>query len=1264
MDPKGNLYIADTSNHQIQKYSQDGHLITRWGTAGSNPGQFNLPKGLALDERGNVYVADTDNHRIQKFTANGKYLDQWGAQGQGNGEFNQPKGIAVDDSSGVYVVDTQNHRIQRFSKDGAYLGKWGREDCQAGIADGELNAPEGIALEGKGHAYVADTLNHRIQKFTTDGGFVAAWGKEDGQRGSGNGEFYCPEGVALDSSGQVYVADTFNHRIQKFSSDGAFLTKWGRTDCQPGSGEMQFNYPRGILFDKNDNAFIADSWNCRIKKHSADGRFITQWGSQGSDEGRFTWPKGVAVDAGGYVYVSDAMNHRIQQFGPNGRFVRKWGRWGTGEREFKQPMGMATDTGGNLYVADWENHRVQKFDKDGTFLLQLGTGQSGSGKGRFNFPEGVATNLKGQVYVADTWNRRIQKFSSDGRHLLTWSAKHVDDKEEAVPTGIAVDKSGNVYVVDRANLSIKKFTANGGFLGKWRGDFTFPNGLSIDADSNLYVADTYNHRIQKLTQDGQLIAQFGGFGSDPGQLNCPFAVAAGADGVLYVAEFANNRVQAFREISLASNNKAIIVAGGGPCPGNALWESTALTANFAYRALAYQGFTKESIFYLSADTGLDLDGNGKPDDVDAKATNANLKKALTDWAKGAENVILYLVDHGGVGEFIMRYDGESLSAHTLASWLDSLETSIRGKVIVIYEGCHSGSFLPALAASASKRRMVLSSAQDDEKAIFLNNGSISFSNFFWTQVFNGLDILSSFKLARSAIGYAAKYQHPLLDASSNGKGNESGDFAAAQGVYVGNGTDSLNKAPTIEAVSPDQLLTTGSRATLVARGVADKDGIARVWSVIRPPDFVPGPVGNPIADLPSVDLKCSKSGTCEGSYGSFNLPGTYHIAIYATDRIGNTSVPKQTTVSVRSPRTRKAIIVAGGSPSDRRWTAVSKNAASAYQSLTFQGYRDEDIVFMSPESSSPGVDQAPTLDNLQHAIEVWAHQNTQDLVVYLVGHGEWESFRLSDTEALLASDLGQWLNQLQAQISARVIVVYDASSSGSFIPSLAPPQSKERIVITSTDRSQSAYFGSEGDISFSRYFWNEILNGRNVREAFLETISALRFFHEEQTPLMDDDGDGIGNEKTDGKLARASGIGLGILLAGGPPVIGKIAPRQVLHGETSARIWVKGVTGTNTMEKVWAVIREPGQQPALAGGSASASAAYTEKDLPTLVLKKIGSDRFEGVYKAFTRTGSYEIAVYAMDKSGSVSLPKTTTIRQTTTTQCPVNTGFRKGACQ
>ncbi|MBM2825566.1 MAG: hypothetical protein HW402_1230 [Dehalococcoidales bacterium] len=258
---------------------------------------------MAVDALGDVYVADTYNHRIQKFSGSGAFIAKWGSSGSGNSQFNEPAGVAVDAQGNVYVADQVNNRIQKFTSSGAFITKWG----SYGSGDGQFKWLADVAVDSSGNIYVADYDNNRIQKFTSSGAFITKWGSY----GSGNSQFYRPVGVAVDALGDVYVADTYNHRIQKFTSSGAFIAKWGSY----GSGDGQFNVPHYLTLDAQGNVYVAEHSNNRVQKFTSSGTFITKWGSLGSGDGQFNQPVGVAVDAFGNVFVTDRNNRRVQVFG-------------------------------------------------------------------------------------------------------------------------------------------------------------------------------------------------------------------------------------------------------------------------------------------------------------------------------------------------------------------------------------------------------------------------------------------------------------------------------------------------------------------------------------------------------------------------------------------------------------------------------------------------------------------------------------------------------------------------------------------------------------------------------------------------------------------------------------------------------------------------------------------------------------------------------------------------------------------------------------
>jgi len=276
-------------------------FVSAWGSSGSGNRQFNEPKGICINSTEAIYIADSGNHRIQRFSPGGDFQQKWGSYGSANGKFSWPLSIAFA-SGYVFVADSENNRIQKFTTGGGYVAKWGTE----GENTGQFRTPMGVASNGSDKIYVADSINHRIQAFKTDGSFITAWGSP----GQGDGQFNYPIGIAVNKDGFVYVADNQNHRIQKFRSDGTFVLKFG----SKGQGNGQFSEPWGIAIDRYGYVFVADSDNHRVQKWSPEGRFMIRWGQLGSDLRSFSQPKGICCDESDNVYILDTGNNRVQTF--------------------------------------------------------------------------------------------------------------------------------------------------------------------------------------------------------------------------------------------------------------------------------------------------------------------------------------------------------------------------------------------------------------------------------------------------------------------------------------------------------------------------------------------------------------------------------------------------------------------------------------------------------------------------------------------------------------------------------------------------------------------------------------------------------------------------------------------------------------------------------------------------------------------------------------------------------------------------------------
>ncbi len=281
-------------------------------------------------------------------------------------------------------------------------GQWG----SLGILPGSFSAPSRAATNSSGNVFVTDSGNSRVQRFTATGGSPFAFGS----LGAGDGQFLVGAalGVATDSSGDVYVVDRLGSRVQKFNPAGTFQSAFGTL----GTGNAQFTTPSGIAIDSADNVYVADTGNDRIQKFNSAGAYITQWGGLGTGDGQFDLPSGVAVDSHGYVYVADTGNTRIQKFDSSGNFIAQWGSLGVGDGQFgaatTPSLDLAIGSSDNVLVVDPVNDRVEKFRPIGTFIDTWGS--LGSGDGQFTSPSGVATASSGSVYVVDQGNNRVQRF--------------------------------------------------------------------------------------------------------------------------------------------------------------------------------------------------------------------------------------------------------------------------------------------------------------------------------------------------------------------------------------------------------------------------------------------------------------------------------------------------------------------------------------------------------------------------------------------------------------------------------------------------------------------------------------------------------------------------------------------------------------------------------------------------------------------------------------------------------------------------------------
>ena len=505
-DTAGNVYVADSASDRIRKISPAGAVST---VAGSKRGfldgpgtdaQFNSPQGVTVDKSGNLYVTELLGNRVRKILPTGEVSTLAGDVSAADGEdgsrddtgtnarFCVPKGITVDAEGNLYVVEMSNNRIRKISPAGAVSTLAG---STLGFSDGmganaQLKRPQGITLDKAGNLYVADTDNHHIRKVSPAGEVSTFVGSMHGSLdGTGaNAQFSTPRGIVADKAGNLYVADTGNHRIRKISPAGEVSVFAGSTQGYlDGMGvSTRFNSPWSITADAEGNLYVADIGNSRIRKISPAGEVSTfagdgKCGDKDSNIGReaqFCSPQDITADSAGNLYVADTNNHRIRKISPAGAVSTLAGSTqgyfdATGTNaQFSTPRGIAADTAGNIYVADFHNNRIRKISPAGEVSTFAGSTQgrfdSVGPNAKFYQPQGITADAAGNLYVADSYNHLIRKIS---------------------PLGEVSTIAGDVTQghVDGIGLNTR---------------FNLPQGLAIDAAGNLHVADSSNHRIRKI----------------------------------------------------------------------------------------------------------------------------------------------------------------------------------------------------------------------------------------------------------------------------------------------------------------------------------------------------------------------------------------------------------------------------------------------------------------------------------------------------------------------------------------------------------------------------------------------------------------------------------------------------------------------------------------------------------------------------------------------------------------------------------------------
>jgi len=473
------VYVTDGSD-KVLIFTKTGQLIDWFGTSGSNPKEFDNPRGIHVHQN-IVYVADTDNDRVQMFSLDGIYLTSIGSEGEGPGQMSEPTDVAVDHRGYIYVTERGNNRIQAFSPNGKFHRNYFN-----------VSEPSSIAVDGAGFV-VADSGNYMIKKFSFNENLLLSFGS----RGNSSSQFENLTGVAIDSSGKILAVDSEKNTIQIFTpqkqvampaeiapplnsikllsmlnilvtdvawhndilyatssdEDAVYFIQGGAIrKIVKGTGSNELSEPQGIAVDSKGTIWVVDSGNDRLVSMDRTGRILSTAGSSGSGNGEFSSPEGIAITDKDIIYVADTGNERVQVLNTEGVFMSKIKS--AGRRDLDAPADVDVDPLGNIYVADKGADQVSKFDRQGRFLKTIGT--EGRNDGQFIDPSSIVV-LNDELYILDAGNNRVQIFDLEGEFLRKFGTEGSGKGDFVTPTEISRKGLNTIFVADAGNKRIQEF---------------------------------------------------------------------------------------------------------------------------------------------------------------------------------------------------------------------------------------------------------------------------------------------------------------------------------------------------------------------------------------------------------------------------------------------------------------------------------------------------------------------------------------------------------------------------------------------------------------------------------------------------------------------------------------------------------------------------------------------------------------------------------------------------------------------------------------